>query len=75
MVLNLHPKCANPSCAAAFDWMAGGKLFRFHRISGRIASVTDRQTNGAISVRVGISGFASTVRTTIPCAMTRDWES
>ncbi len=29
MVLNLHPKCANPSCAAAFDWMAGGKLFRF----------------------------------------------
>ncbi len=33
MVLNLHPKCANPSCAAAFDWMAGGKLFRFHEIS------------------------------------------
>ena len=32
MVLNLHPKCANPSCAAAFDWMAGGKLFRFHHI-------------------------------------------
>jgi hypothetical protein len=31
MVLNLRPKCANPSCAAAFDWLAGGKLFRFPR--------------------------------------------
>lgn len=31
MTLNLHPKCANPSCAAAFGWMAGGKLFHFHR--------------------------------------------
>lgn len=34
MLPNLHPKCANPSCAAAFEWMAGGKLFRFHRQSG-----------------------------------------
>lgn len=47
MVLNLHPKCANPSCAAAFDWMAGGKLFRLYRTSGRLASVTDQQSNGA----------------------------
>lgn len=31
MVLNLHPKCANPSCAVSFDWLAGGKLFRFPR--------------------------------------------
>jgi hypothetical protein len=31
MFLNLHPKCANPSCAGAFRWTAGGKLFRFHR--------------------------------------------
>jgi hypothetical protein len=31
MVLNLHPKCANPSCAAAFEWVGGGRLFRFHR--------------------------------------------
>jgi hypothetical protein len=29
MVLNLRPKCANPSCAAAFEWLAGGRLFRF----------------------------------------------
>ena len=35
MFLNLHPKCANPSCAAAFGWTTGGKLFRFHRDSGR----------------------------------------
>ena len=31
MVLNLRPKCANPSCAASFDWFAGGRLFRFPR--------------------------------------------
>lgn len=53
MLLNLHPKCANPSCAAAFDWMAGGKLFRFHRISGRLTSVTDRQSNGADQRAIG----------------------
>jgi len=31
MVLNLRPKCANPNCAASFEWLAGGKLFRFPR--------------------------------------------
>jgi hypothetical protein len=31
MVVNLHPKCANPSCAASFDWLGGGRLFRFPR--------------------------------------------
>jgi hypothetical protein len=36
MVLNLHPKCANPSCAASFDWMAGGRMFRFRRGSSEI---------------------------------------
>jgi hypothetical protein len=25
----LHPKCANPECASAFHWFAGGKFFRF----------------------------------------------
>jgi hypothetical protein len=25
----LHPKCANPACARAFRWLAGGKFFRF----------------------------------------------
>jgi len=25
----LHPKCANPACAAAFHWLEGGKFFRF----------------------------------------------
>jgi hypothetical protein len=33
MVLNLRPKCANPSCAASFEWLAGGRLFRFRRDS------------------------------------------
>lgn len=31
MFQNLHPKCSNPSCAAAFDWLGGGRLFRFRR--------------------------------------------
>lgn len=25
-----NPKCANPACPVAFEWMAGGKFFRFH---------------------------------------------
>ena len=25
----LHPKCANPGCPAAFHWLGGGKFFRF----------------------------------------------
>ncbi len=36
MVLNIRPKCANPSCAAAFEWLAGGRLFRFPRESGEL---------------------------------------
>ena len=32
MVLNIRPKCANPSCAASFEWLAGGNLFRFPAI-------------------------------------------
>ena len=34
MFQNLHPKCSNPSCAASFDWLAGGRLFRFRRERG-----------------------------------------
>lgn len=34
MVLNLRPKCANPSCAASFEWLAGGRIFRFRRDAG-----------------------------------------
>jgi len=26
---HLHPKCANPSCPTAFNWLEGGKFFRF----------------------------------------------
>jgi hypothetical protein len=26
---NLHLECANPACAAAFHWLAGGKFFHF----------------------------------------------
>jgi hypothetical protein len=36
MVLNLRPKCANPSCAASFEWLAGGKLFRFPRQTSEV---------------------------------------
>jgi hypothetical protein len=31
MFRNLHPKCANFVCEQSFDWLAGGKLFRFRR--------------------------------------------
>jgi hypothetical protein len=31
MFPNLHPKCANFVCEKSFEWMAGGKLFRFRR--------------------------------------------
>ena len=49
MVLNLRPKCANPSCAAAFEWLAGGRLFRFHRESAGLgtAGETNRNSNGS----------------------------
>lgn len=26
---NLHPKCANPACPTSFNWLGGGKFFRF----------------------------------------------
>jgi hypothetical protein len=45
MVLNIRPKCANPSCAVSFEWLAGGKLFRFPREHDEISHV-DAATNG-----------------------------
>jgi hypothetical protein len=42
MVLNLRPKCANPSCAASFEWLAGGKLFRFPRENREPSSVNEK---------------------------------
>lgn len=49
MVLNLRPKCANPSCAASFDWLAGGKLFRFQREHRELAPTDgmDGNSNGS----------------------------
>jgi hypothetical protein len=46
----LHPKCANPACATAFRWLAGGKFFRF-----RPESTASQEHKGAPSV-LGISG-------------------
>jgi hypothetical protein len=31
MFLNLQPKCANPTCPTAFEYLRGGKFFRFRR--------------------------------------------
>jgi len=45
MVLNLKPKCANPSCAVSFDWMAGGKLFRFPRASSELSPAGGTEPN------------------------------
>ena len=49
MTFNLHPKCANPSCASAFGWMAGGKLFHFYRESKEIASSKNGEGRGVHS--------------------------
>lgn len=38
---NLHPKCANPACPAAFHWLGGGKFFRF-RPTSAAAQPTDQ---------------------------------
>lgn len=37
MFLNLQPKCANPACPTAFEYLRGGKFFRFRRdpVSGK----------------------------------------
>jgi len=53
MVLNLHPKCANPSCAVSFDWMAGGKLFRFPRERVDLASSDGKDTSADGSHPIG----------------------
>jgi len=53
MVLNLRPKCANPSCAASFDWLAGGKLFRFPRNHSAPASGGGKDLNASGSHPIG----------------------
>jgi hypothetical protein len=47
MFLNLHPKCSNPSCAESFDWLGGGRLFRFRR---------DAENDLLAEVRLGQAG-------------------
>jgi len=46
MFQNLHPKCSNPSCVTAFEWLGGGKLFRFHR---------DDEPDGTLNGQSGLS--------------------
>jgi hypothetical protein len=53
MVLNLRPKCANPSCAASFDWFAGGKLFRFPRERHELSSADGKDTRASGSHPIG----------------------
>jgi hypothetical protein len=53
MVLNLRPKCANPSCAASFDWMAGGKLFRFPRTQHEAAPTDGQAASAKFSQPIG----------------------
>ena len=38
----MHPKCANPTCSAAFHWLAGGRFFRFR--PGELAPATKTET-------------------------------
>jgi hypothetical protein len=53
MVLNLRPKCANPNCAAGFEWLAGGKLFRFAREPREPALADGRYTGAGGSHPIG----------------------
>ena len=53
MVLNLRPKCANPSCAASFEWLAGGRLFRFPRDSSEHALAGRKSTGASDSQLIG----------------------
>ncbi len=53
MVLNLRPKCANPSCAASFDWLAGGKLFRFPRGPHDLAPAEEKDARASGSHSIG----------------------
>lgn len=53
MVLNLRPKCANPSCAASFEWLAGGKLFRFRRESAETKTGSGNGTTPTCSTSAG----------------------
>ena len=52
MFHNLHPKCANPACVSAFDWLSGGKLFRFHRGPGSLAAVDGDESEASNSHHV-----------------------
>jgi len=53
MFHNLHPKCANPSCISAFDWLAGGKLFRFQRSPDALSAVKVEENRRGNSHDVG----------------------
>jgi hypothetical protein len=47
MFHNLHPKCSNPSCSSSFEWLGGGKLFRFRReSSGKVSLDSPAATSG-----------------------------
>ena len=47
----LHPKCANPACPTAFQWLAGGKFFRF-----RSEEVSPNPSDPASSSPIGVHG-------------------
>jgi hypothetical protein len=49
---NLHPKCANPACAAAFHSLGGGKLHRF-----RAEPVPEKTDNAGAGKMQGVTHF------------------
>ena len=44
LFVGVHRKCANPACPTAFDWLGGGKFFRFQPVSAPLRS----QVQGAL---------------------------
>src|SRR5579864_4438403 len=51
----LHPKCANPACAASFRWLAGGKFFRF-RPGPVAATAAHKETASPLGI-AGVEHF------------------
>jgi hypothetical protein len=55
LLQKFHPKCANPACSTAFNWLAGGKFFRFR--PGETEEALDRRAQDASGNVHGVRHF------------------
>lgn len=52
---NLHPKCANAACTAAFHWLGGGKFYRFQPNAGDPGS--EMRSTNALEASHGVKHY------------------